>query len=71
MKNHPLAWSVRHHAGQVLERARTVRRCSPEAESGWDAAAADYGGVNDLDVLERQADIETRFMLSLFATHYW
>jgi hypothetical protein len=58
-------------AEEVLAKARAVRRASSEAERGWEAAAAAFGGSDDLDELERQADVGTRFMLFLLATHYW
>jgi hypothetical protein len=58
-------------AEEVLAKARAVLRDFSEAEKGWEAAAAAFGGSDDLDELERQADVGTRFVLFLLATHYW
>jgi hypothetical protein len=58
-------------AEQSLARAKTLRRDFNEAQRDWDEARASLGGADDVDELERQADLDIRFSLFLLATHYW
>ena len=58
-------------AEQSLARARTLRRDFQEAERHWAIAAEAFGGSDDLEELERRADLDVRFTLFLLATHYW
>ena len=58
-------------AEQSLARARTLRRDFQEAERHWSIAAEALGGSDDLEELERRADLDIRFNLFLLATHYW
>ncbi|WP_165937678.1 AAA domain-containing protein [Antarcticimicrobium sediminis] len=58
-------------AKQNLSRAEDRRQQATASELAWRKAAEAFGGSDDLDVLERQADLGTRFNLFLLATHYW
>jgi hypothetical protein len=58
-------------AKQRLSRAEDLRQQTAASELAWRKAAEALGGSDDLDVLERQADLGTRFDLFLLATHYW
>jgi hypothetical protein len=58
-------------ADQALAKARSLRHDLQEAERNWAIATEALGGGNDLDELERQADLGVRFSLFLLATHYW
>lgn len=58
-------------AKQRLSRAEDLRQQAAASELAWRKAAEAFGGSDDLDVLERQADLGTRFDLFLLATHYW
>lgn len=58
-------------ADQALAKARSLRHDLLEAERNWAKATETLGGGNDLDALERRADLGVRFPLFLLATHYW
>ncbi|CAN1576054.1 DEXXQc_Upf1-like domain containing protein [Paracoccaceae bacterium] len=58
-------------AEQALAKARSLRRDFQEAEGNWARASEVLGGGDDLDDLERRADLDVRFFLFLLATHYW
>ncbi|MFV0245231.1 MAG: AAA domain-containing protein [Qingshengfaniella sp.] len=58
-------------AEQRLARAVDIRQQVSASELAWRKAAEAFGGKDDLDALEHQADISTRFDLFLLATHYW
>lgn len=58
-------------AQKRLARAGELRQQATASELAWRKAAKAFGGSDDLSVLERQADIGTRFDLFLLATHYW
>jgi AAA domain len=58
-------------ADQALAKARSLRHDLQEAERNWAKATETLGGGNDLNELERQADLGVRFPLFLLATHYW
>lgn len=56
---------------QQLARAVDLRQQAADSELAWRSAAEAFGGSDDLEVLERQADLGSRFDLFLLATHYW
>lgn len=56
---------------QLLARAKDIRHQAAVSEAAWRKVSEAFGGSDDLDVLERQADLGTRFDLFLLATHYW
>lgn len=58
-------------AKQRLARAEALRQQMAASEHAWRKAAEAFGGTDELDMLERQADLKTRFDLFLLATHYW
>ena len=58
-------------AKQLLARAEGLRQQAAASELAWRKAAEAFGGSDDMDALERQADLGTRFDLFLLATHYW
>ena len=58
-------------AEQALAKARSLRRDFQEAERNWARATEVLGGGDNLDNLERRADLDVRFFLFLLATHYW
>ena len=58
-------------AEQALAKARSLRRDYQVAEGNWARATEALGGGDDLDELERRADLDVRFFLFLLATHYW
>ncbi|BAQ68094.1 DNA helicase [Rhodovulum sulfidophilum] len=58
-------------AEQSLSRAESLREQAVASEMAWRNARESFGGSDDLDELETQADIGTRFDLFLLATHYW
>lgn len=58
-------------ADRALAKARSLRRDFDEAERNWARATEALGGGDDLDALERRADLDVRFPLFLLATHYW
>ncbi|QXT39433.1 AAA domain-containing protein [Gymnodinialimonas ceratoperidinii] len=58
-------------AKQLLARAEDLRQQATASELAWREAAEAFGGSDDLDALERRADLGTRFDLFLLATHYW
>ena len=58
-------------ARQALARAEDLGRQAAAAEQAWRALAEAFAGTQDLDTLERQADLSSRFNLFLLATHYW
>jgi hypothetical protein len=58
-------------ADQALTKARSLRHDLQVAERNWAKATEALGGGNDLDELERRADLDVRFPLFLLATHYW
>lgn len=58
-------------AKQRLARAEEVTQQAAVSELAWRKASEAFGGSDDMDTLERQADLETRFKLFLLATHYW
>lgn len=58
-------------AKQRLALAEDLKQQAAASELAWRKAAEPFGGSDDLDALERQADLETRFDLFLLATHYW
>ncbi|WP_299823009.1 AAA domain-containing protein [uncultured Jannaschia sp.] len=58
-------------AKQLLARAEDLRKRASVSELAWRRAAEAFGGSDDPDTLERQADLGTRFDLFLLATHYW
>ena len=58
-------------AEQRLTKARSLRLNFQEAERNWAQATEALGGSDDLDALERRADLDVRFPLFLLATHYW
>lgn len=58
-------------AKQRLAHAVELRQRATASELAWRKAAEAFGGSDDLDMLERQADLQTRFNLFLLATHYW
>ncbi len=61
-----LASTKQRHA-----RAVDLRQQAAASELAWRRAAEAFGGSDDLEVLERQADLGSRFDLFLLATHYW
>lgn len=58
-------------ATQRLALAQKLREQAKASELAWREAAEAFGGSDDLNVLERQADLGARFDLFLLATHYW
>ncbi len=58
-------------ARQRLSRAEDIQQQAAASELAWRKAASAFGGSDDLDMLERHADLGTRFELFLLATHYW
>ena len=58
-------------AKQRLACAKDLRQQAAASELAWREAAEAFGGSDDLDALERQADLGSRFDLFLLATHYW
>ena len=58
-------------AKKCLSQAEELRQQATASELAWRKAVEVFGGSDDLDALERQADLTTRFELFLLATHYW
>lgn len=58
-------------ANQLMAHAEDLRKQAAASELAWRKAAEAFGGSDDLETLERQADLGTRFDLFLLATHYW
>ncbi|RYH01030.1 hypothetical protein EU805_15605 [Salipiger sp. IMCC34102] len=58
-------------AKRLLARAEDLTQQAKASDLAWREAAEAFGGSDDLDALERQADLGTRFELFLLATHYW
>ncbi|OAN73943.1 hypothetical protein A8B78_17480 [Jannaschia sp. EhC01] len=58
-------------AKQFFARAEELIQQAAASDLAWRKAAEVFGGSDDLDVLEREADLGTRFDLFLLATHYW
>lgn len=58
-------------AERDLARARELATEVQAGEAAWRLAAEPFGGSDDLDELERRADLGTRFNLFRLATHYW
>lgn len=58
-------------AEESLSRAESLREQAVASELAWRKAAQSFGDSEDLNELEKQADIGTRFDLFLLATHYW
>ena len=58
-------------AEQALAKARSLRRDFQEAQRNWARATKAFGGGDQLDQLERRADLDVRVFLFLLASHYW
>ncbi len=58
-------------AKQLLASAEDLRKQASASDLALRKAAEAFGGSDDPDTLERQADLGTRFDLFLLATHYW
>ncbi|PRX08572.1 UNVERIFIED_ORG: AAA domain-containing protein [Martelella mediterranea] len=58
-------------AEDLLARAESLKEQATASELAWRKATGNFGDSEDLDALERCADIGTRFDLFLLATHYW
>lgn len=58
-------------AKRLLDRSAELSRQATASDLAWCKAAEAFGGSDDLDALERRADVGTRFDLFLLATHYW
>ncbi|MCR9088800.1 MAG: AAA domain-containing protein [Rhodobacteraceae bacterium] len=58
-------------ARERLARAEELRQQSTATELAWREATEAFGDSDNLDALERQADLGVRFELFLLATHYW
>ncbi|PIL11711.1 hypothetical protein P775_28655 [Puniceibacterium antarcticum] len=58
-------------AKQQLARAVALTQQAAASELAWRKAAEAFGSSDDLEVLERQADLGSRFDLFPLATHYW
>lgn len=58
-------------ATRRLSNAEGLIQKATASERDWCEMAEVFGGSDDLNDLERQADLGTRFDLFLLATHYW
>ncbi len=58
-------------AKQRLARTEDLMQQAADSDMAWRKATEAFGGSDDLNALERHADLGTRFDLFLLATHYW